>query len=67
MKHTQPKPPPITASGIARLLGRSPKGVANAIARLGLTPLFETVSGNYYDPAIIPALKEGMRQPNRTR
>lgn len=69
MKTTRTNKPPeiLSASAIADHLGRSPQGVMNAIARLGIEPALSLPSGNYYPLASVAMIEEGMRRKNGTQ
>ena len=59
------KAPPLTATAIARQLGRAPNSVIEAIARLGLAPEIETPGVRLYPATSIDAVRAAMRAPNR--
>ena len=68
MKKYTKRPQPISRYGIAVIIGRSPKGVREVIARLGIEPLFESTGGMcFYDPAVADQVKAAMRKPNHSR
>lgn len=59
--------PPLTANAIANRIGRSPKGVTEAIARLKIDPVFTSSGRTFYDPKVTETLSSSMRKANRQR
>jgi hypothetical protein len=62
----RPKIELISSSGIAREIGRSPRGVIDALARLEIEPEMTVPGGTYYRREVIKAVRESMRAANKS-
>lgn len=61
----RPKNELISSNGIAREIGRSTRGVIDALVRLGIEPEMTVPGGMYYRKDIIPTVREAMRAANK--
>jgi hypothetical protein len=57
----------LTPTAIARLLGRTPKSVIEAIHRLDIKAKAETPSSKLYPPETVDEVRAGMRRANGTQ
>ncbi len=62
----RPKIELISSSGIAREIGRSTRGVIDALARLGIEPEMTVPGGIYYQREAIESVREAMRAANKS-
>lgn len=62
---TESSPRPLSATAIAKKIGRKPCNVTAAIARLKIEAIPSLIPvGNYYQPEAIPVIEAGMRRRN---
>lgn len=60
----RPKPELISSNGIARAIGRSTRGVIDALVRLEIEPEHTLPGVTLYRKDVIETVREAMRAPN---
>jgi len=65
LEPSHPQPRLLSATGIARALGRAPNSVIETLQRLGIVPELDLPAGRYYPPAVVEQVRRAMRAKNR--